>query len=368
LARSLPAVVRELNRSDLDGRTVPRLILNLAESIFEPEQILFYGSRRMRGNEGVRFELDMLAQKGLVDIPKSITRIPVGIGKIGWVAEHSLDMLREDWQQLSRSDGLNIQDNHPTLKLDIVGPLLHHAEDGEQVLGVLCIGAPGVRPRDEKLMFQMVTNLGSLALVNASNVTRLRQLANTDGLTGLMNKRYFMHELASLIVTAEREAQPLALFIFDIDHFKNYNDTNGHPAGDELLRTLARVLKDQLRPRDWCCRYGGEEFMVVMPRTERDAAFKAAERIRQAIEEHEFADQRKQPTGNLTISGGLAVFPTEGGNIEELIENADRALYKSKSAGRNRVSRARSLGFGDLDDDTDTDLEPAASSADVTES
>ena len=115
----------------------------------------------------------------------------------------------------------------PSGPREITWRILHFGRDEEHVLGVLCLGQPKVRPRDEKLMFQMVTNLGSLALVNARNVSRLREQANTDGLTGLLNKRYCLNLLAELLASSGREAQKLALFIFDIDHFKTYNDTNG---------------------------------------------------------------------------------------------------------------------------------------------
>jgi len=184
------------------------------------------------------------------------------------------------------------------------------------------------------------------------NVSRLREQANHDGLTGLLNKSYFMHELASLMLTTQREAQQLALFIFDIDHFKVYNDSNGHPAGDTLLRRLAGLLKSIVRPGDWCCRYGGEEFMVAMPQTNGRDAMAVSERIRRAIEEEPFELEKSQPNGRVTISGGVAVIPKDGESIEELIERADQALYQSKTAGRNRVTRYRHVGIGELEDDT----------------
>ena len=359
LALCLPAVVRELNHADLDPRRVPGLILQLAEAIFEPGQILFYvACARDDAGAGEGQELRLISHRGLSDVPDELRRIAIGQGKIGWVAEHKLDMLHDSWRNLARIEQIRVEDNHPLLQPDILGPLVHSNLDEENLLGVLCIGSPRRRPRDEKLMFQLVTNLGSLAMVNADYRSRLRVQANHDGLTGLINKRHFEQLLAELMFNAGRTAEPLSLFLFDIDHFKCYNDTNGHLAGDELLRELSRLIRESVRPDDRCCRYGGEEFIVAMPGTDAQAAFGAAERIRRAIEEHPFANRERQPKGTVTISGGVAVFPKDGTDGTELTDNADRAMYKAKHAGRNQVVRFRGVEIGRVDDDC---REPALS-------
>jgi len=354
LARSLPTVVRELNSGDIEPRQVPQLIVNLAREIFQPAQVLFYTTRNTQGGGQ---ELALSYGFGLGEIPEQLKVVPFHKGKIGWVATHRIDMLREDWINPQRTEGVRVEDNHPTLKADIVGPLVHHSRDNEQVLGVLCIGAPASMPRDEKLMFQLVTNLGSLALINAQLVTRLKGQANTDGLTGLLNKRYFMDELLpQMIVEVDQHARSLALFIFDLDHFKTYNDTNGHPAGDELLRGLAELLRRQLRPSDRCCRYGGEEFVVAMPNTTREEGLRIAERIRSAVEGEPFAHREKQPGGRVTISGGLAVLPHDGNSAADLTKHADVALYQSKRRGRNRITPYQGVDIGDAEDASGFDL------------
>lgn len=354
LALSLPAVVSEINRSDLDPRRVPGLILNLAEAIFSPAQILVYETRCLPGEEKRSRDLHLVAQRGLVDPPEALKHIPFGVGKIGWVAEAKVDMLKSAWHNLTHTNGEVVEDNHPAAQIDIAGPMVHHDIRDEQVLGVLCIGAPGIRPRDEKLMFQMVTNLGSLALVNAEYRSKLSAQANHDGLTGLLAKRHFMdQEMGEQIFKAHQSAGNLALFMFDIDHFKSYNDTNGHPAGDELLRGLARLLRKSLRPGDLCCRYGGEEFVIAMPGADGEVALQVAERIRQRIEETDFPFQENQPNGNLTISGGIAVYPHDGTETAELVSNADAALYQSKRGGRNRITRYRGVDIGDTGTELD---------------
>lgn len=360
LALHLPHVVRDLNRDDLDPRDVPRLIVQLANAIFQPAQVLLYGVRKVAGQDGLH-ELYLQTAHGLTEVPNTLKVIRFGEGRIGWVADHELDMTAEDWDKLARTDGLTVPNNHPSLRTDIVGALVHHARDSQTVLGVLCIGAPRIRVRDEKLMFQLVTNLGSLALVNSRNMAQLRQMANHDGLTRLLNKRYFTQTLMpSVLMTCEKEAQPLSLFIFDIDHFKNYNDTNGHPAGDDLLRTMGDLIRQALRPGDLACRYGGEEFLIAMPETDREAAFEQADRIREKIARTKLPHGENQPLKHISISGGVAAFPRDGNSISELIQHADEALYQSKHGGRNRVMAYKGVEIGDFSESLPpvNDLQP----------
>ncbi len=356
LVRFLPSVVRELNRSDLDPRRVPGLVVQLAWAIFDPEQVALF-LVRSPGYEGEHpKELYLRAHRGLTNVPQSLARIACGDGRIGWVAEHKIEMTPDDWTNLTRTEGLFVGENHPALTLDLVGPLVHHSLQGEQVLGVLCVGSPKTRGGDDKMMLQMVTNLGSIALMNAHNLGQLREQAHHDGLTGLLNKKQFMKDLGLLIHTAESEATSLGVFIFDIDYFKRYNDSHGHMAGDELLKSISQVLRENVRPGDLVCRYGGEEFLVALPETSGDDTLNVAEKIRKAVESYPFANGASQPGGRLTISGGVATFPEDGTNGTELIGRADQSLYQAKADGRNRVCRYRGVDIGDSDNDDPDEL------------
>lgn len=159
----------------------------------------------------------------------------------------------------------------------------------------------------------------------------------TDSLTGVMNRRAFEQKLDEEFERAVRYESLLSLALLDIDHFKAYNDNFGHPAGDEVLHTAARLLQDNSRLSDVVARYGGEEFAIILPNTGRDSALVLAERFRNAIESAQW------PNRPITISIGVSTMSTTGATRSALIAAADKALYRSKQAGRNRVSLADEL-------------------------
>jgi diguanylate cyclase (GGDEF)-like protein len=163
----------------------------------------------------------------------------------------------------------------------------------------------------------------------------LHEISITDSLTGLYNRKHLMETLAREASRSQRYERPFALLMIDIDHFKRYNDTFGHLAGDEALKKMAKIFRDSVRAADYSARYGGEEFLIILPETSKDKAVQAAERIRQCVEKDSSADSDKG-MGN-TVSIGIAVFPEHGDDIQELIKNADAALYEAKEGGRNQV-------------------------------
>jgi diguanylate cyclase (GGDEF)-like protein/PAS domain S-box-containing protein len=164
--------------------------------------------------------------------------------------------------------------------------------------------------------------------------SRLEQLAALDGLTGLKNRRAFEARLVEEVARARRYDHPLSLVLLDIDHFKSYNDTFGHPKGDDVLRNVGRLLLRAMRDTDFAARYGGEEFAIILPNTDHERAHQVAERLRVAIEAATWDDRA------ITASVGAASFAREINTAETLLECADRALYRSKEAGRNRVTMA----------------------------
>jgi diguanylate cyclase (GGDEF)-like protein len=134
-----------------------------------------------------------------------------------------------------------------------------------------------------------------------------------------------------------RDATEITFFLFDIDNFKHYNDTNGHNAGDQLLIQMSQIIRESSRKNSTVARYGGEEFIVMLPGITKDDAFIYAERLRETIAQYPFQQREKQPLGFISISGGIASFPEDGDSINKVIQQADILLYQAKSEGKNRV-------------------------------
>jgi two-component system cell cycle response regulator len=169
------------------------------------------------------------------------------------------------------------------------------------------------------------------------NVQLSLEMAITDQLTGLHNRRYMARHLDNLIAEAQRTGKPLAFVIMDIDFFKRVNDSHGHDIGDEVLREFAKRIAANVRGIDLVCRYGGEEFVVVMPDTDVAYAYSVAERLRKSIETTPVDISRPPHRLNITISIGIAKSEGENDTAEALLHRADQALYRAKRTGRNRV-------------------------------
>ncbi|MBX6378590.1 MAG: GGDEF domain-containing protein [Clostridia bacterium] len=167
-----------------------------------------------------------------------------------------------------------------------------------------------------------------------------KSLAQTDGLTGLLNHRAFYETLGQLLGEAQRSGQPLSLLLVDVDHFKAFNDRFGHRQGDQVLQTVAALLMTQIRWTDGLFRYGGEEFAVLLPDTGHAAALAVAERLRESVARRPLPGEDGGPPRRLTVSVGVATYPLHGSGPEALVEAADRALYAAKRASRNTVRGA----------------------------
>jgi two-component system cell cycle response regulator len=170
------------------------------------------------------------------------------------------------------------------------------------------------------------------------NVQMSIEMAITDPLTGLYNRRYMERHLATLIEQAAARGKPLTALVIDIDYFKSVNDTYGHDAGDDVLREFATRIRKSVRNIDLACRYGGEEFVIVMPETDMAVATIVAERLRRRIASESFPIQQGARTIAVTISIGIATLDSTDDNVATLLKRADQALYRAKRDGRNRVA------------------------------
>ncbi len=324
----LPDVARRLN-SHLEKRNIAPLLASVLEHIFEPAQILVFFTNREEKSLYLAFK------KGISDRVALGARVAFSEGMIGWVASHQATMDRDDFHNQSgiRRGSASDLAFDASMSIELIAPMTYENE----CLGVICVGGISRRPSDHKRMIKMAADLGSLAVYNYTLYTSFQAMANSDQLTKLYTKRYLLARMGEEIHKAEQTNQPLSVFIFDIDHFKKYNDTHGHLAGDDILRLVGTLIRQEVREEDTAARYGGEEFVVILPSTTKENALVMAEKMRRVIEAQPFPNAGTQPLGRVTISGGVATLGHDGRTTNELLGAADQALYLAKERGRNRV-------------------------------
>ena len=189
--------------------------------------------------------------------------------------------------------------------------------------------------KDDLRMLIMLANQAGLAIENSQLYEKTVMQAHMDSLTGLWNHGYFRYLFQAELEKAKAVKLPLSLIMLDIDDFKVYNDTLGHQPGDKILKEVASLIKNQSRRMDYACRYGGEEFTIILPQAEKKSALMIAERLRVEIEKHIFLHEEILPNKKLTVSIGLATFPEDGSLPPELINAADKKLYQAKEKGKN---------------------------------
>ena len=282
------------------------------------------------GKEMMRRSLDLGGQAAFP------AERPVGEDALNaWVMARGTSLVIKDLEKDFRFRGLDMQ----TLKGRSfhLSPLLSTQGQVTGLVRAESIEREAMDQEDGRLLESLVV-LASLAIENAKLYRETQDLAVTDGLTKLLLRRVLLEKLEQELLRAKEKDAPLALVLLDIDHFKSVNDTYGHPAGDAVLREVAARVKRSVRDVDVCGRYGGEEFIVLLPQTPLEGALLVAERIREAVKAKPF--ELRGEERRITVSLGVSVFPQHSDNGRALIESADEALYKSKENGRDRVTPA----------------------------
>jgi two-component system cell cycle response regulator len=221
----------------------------------------------------------------------------------------------------------------PSLSTFLAAPMRHQ----QNRIGALLLGSKQEEAfsSHQARVISILCNQAAVSLENSSIIHKMEELAITDGLTGLFNHRYFQEAFQRELERSERQSQKLTLLIMDIDHFKGFNDSFGHPAGDFILKSLAQVLRKNARKIDVLARYGGEEFAALLPGIDKKNARKTAERWRRNVQRSTFKSGGQSFA--ITLSIGFTTYPEDGHAKVELIEKADRGLYDAKENGRNQV-------------------------------
>lgn len=226
-------------------------------------------------------------------------------------------------------------ENLPGTRSELTAPMVVHGK----TVGLIDLQSRQPARFDEEAVRQVRTlaNMAAIAIENATLHERVQQMALTDKLTGLKNLRYFESRLQEELDRAVRYNYPFSLIVIDIDDFKNYNDSYGHPMGNVIIRTVAQTIKNILRETDILVRFGGDEFVCILPLTGSYEAWEIAERIRKGIRKTDVPHSSEQPLGFLSISLGVSCFPTDVLDRDKLVQAADDRMYIAKRQGKNRT-------------------------------
>jgi diguanylate cyclase (GGDEF)-like protein len=263
---------------------------------------------------------------GLSDEITRDTRLEVGDSVAGWVVKNRKFLFVKNVEE--DEEFLNIKKQNVKAGTLMCAPLISK----DKIMGALNVSksTPGSFSDNDFELFVNLANQVAIAIDNA----RLYRYAVTDEMTKLYNHRYFQQRLDEELLRADRYEDHISLLILDVDHFKHFNDTYGHPEGDRVLKTVARLIEKSIREIDIAARYGGEEFVVICPEKSGTGALVPAERIRKAIEGFDFRINGVHVP--ITVSVGAACYPDNATTKAELIKKSDTALYYSKENGRNR--------------------------------
>ncbi len=323
--------------STLEIREVLKMIMQKVSELLKPQN----WSLLLLDDKTGELYFEAAVGEG-ADLIKGL-RVKLGEGIAGWVAREGQPVLVPDVQQDPR---FAVRfDDASQFKTSAV--LAVPIRSKQRTLGVIELINGGASlgkgfSDDDVRTLASIADYAAIALENARNFQRLQELTVIDDHTGLYNSRHLHRQMEVELVRARRFAHPVALIFFDLDHFKAVNDTYGHQRGSALLREVGQVLTATLRTVDVPVRYGGDEFVVLLPETDRAQATLCAERLRKAISERYFL----QPEGlsvRLTASFGVAAFPEDAAGEEDLMRKADFAMYKAKEAGRDQVRTANEI-------------------------
>ncbi len=315
--------------STLDPREVLDIVLEKVGEAFRPAAWALLLADEVRGD----LEVHLAVGEGASHLRGK--RVALGAGIAGSVAASGQPVLLDD----ARRDPRFAAEVDPAPP---GGPRAYMAVPLRAVgmaLGVVAVASREGEPyrADDLRTLGGLADYAAIALSNARNFERVRELTLVDDHTALYNARHLRRALDAEVARAARYHRPLSVLFFDLDRFKAVNDEYGHPVGSELLREVGAVMRAVLRSMDVPVRYGGDEFVVVLPEASREQAIRAAERLRIALREHPFSGGRDLAL-RVTASFGVATWPEDGETPEDLLLAADGAMYRAKEAGRDVVA------------------------------
>lgn len=322
--------VSQFLNSVMDLRELTNTVQMIFEEKFKCDQYLL----ALRNNETHR--LSVINHKGLeLKTGSSTPELPWGHGLTGITATKQRIYYLDD---VSKHQSFNIElaSSEKLLSGSVMALPINVRQ---QVAGVIIVGRSSTHafsPTDRQSL-EAIVNQIAIALDRSELYTKTRELSVTDELTGIFNRRHFQQVLTLEFKRAERYKRHLSLLMIDADHFKRFNDSYGHLAGDEMLKRMASLLRKNLREVDILARYGGEEFIVMLTDTSLSDALTVANKLRELVKLNLRIDMPQKEPHGVSISVGVSAYPDCANSIEELIHTADMALYTAKSRGRDQV-------------------------------
>ncbi len=300
------------------------------------EHVLYSIRERFRPRQVIIFVLNL--EENFLEAVATLVPLPEEIREWPIIPEpHNCKAVR-----MGRRFRVNDVSAEPLCPSRFVAPTEGSYYCGPLIAGGVIIGAVRVEgpkalwtPERESLLESYLSGAAT-ALSNLRLLESTKQQANVDELTGLYNRRFLEEYARKLLAMARRKDQPLGVIMMDLDHFKTFNDVYGHETGDRILRHFAKTASRAIREANLAARYGGEEFVALLPETGSESSMLVAERIRQAVERMVVPSGTEKPLPQVTVSLGIAIYPEHGRGFEEVVQAADKALYESKRAGRNR--------------------------------
>ncbi len=332
LLRELPQLTAA-PEPDRRLRDIPELLHRALLRFFQPREAMVFLRRRPTSDDPERSSQLILAATTPGSFYEPGRLIEIGQGVVGRLAGRS-----------GPAGGDDLEAGADDPPVDLGAPMMH----GDEVLGVITLADLGRRRAYDRDLLWLLASLGAYALKSHLELSRVRTVADLDPLTQVYNRAALSLRLAQAILGTESDGGELSVLLFDVDHFKRYNERNGHLAGDELLRQLAGFVAERIRAEDVFGRFGGEKFLLVFPDRAPADAEVAGENIRSAIARHDFLFGDRQPMGRITVSGGIASVPENATGSTELLKAAAAALTAAKQDGRNRVVRSTATPVRDV--------------------
>ncbi|MBI5887410.1 MAG: sensor domain-containing diguanylate cyclase [Deltaproteobacteria bacterium] len=318
--------------SSLDLKEILKVVMENISTLMQPKNwsLLLVDDDR----DELRFEI--IVGEGAEKLKD--LRLKIGEGIAGWVAREKKPLLVPDVDKDPRFSRKGDEISNFKTQSIICVPLVTRGK----CLGVIELINKVQHDNfseDDLLLLTTLADYSAIAIENAMFFKKVEELTITDDLTKLYNSRFMHNRLEYEVERARRSEHQISLVFMDLDHFKEINDNFGHLCGSRVLKAAAKLIRDMIRSTDMACRYGGDEFLILMPETAKDNAILAAEKLRAALKKHIFLTE-EGINAQLSGSFGVASFPDDASDKDDLIHKADNAMYAVKNSGRNGVSGA----------------------------